>query len=74
MKPYKIWTSISDEGYNQAEVIECKRVGYAANLDEVFVYWTDEDDVLYCLGQHGKFQVCFVEEVNLQYFVDLGEL
>lgn len=49
------------------------QVGYAAAIDELFVYWL-EDDIVHCLGYHGKYQVAFIEELDTENFVPLGDL
>jgi len=50
-----------------------KQVGYSPTIDELFIYWI-EDDVFYALGALGKYQVCWLEESELIYFIHLGPL
>lgn len=49
-----------------------KFVAYAPKVDKIFLYWC-EDDILHCLGELGHYQVCFVDEVSDDAFVELGE-
>jgi len=51
-----------------------KQIGYSAGIDEFFVYWIDNDDVVFCLGENGKFQISWVDEVSTELFIPLGDL
>lgn len=48
-------------------------VGYAPKIDQIFVCWFD-DDIVHCLGAKGAYQICFIDEVDEESFVMLGEL
>ena len=52
--------------------LEQKFVAYAPKVDEIFVYWVEED-ILHCLGEKGKYQICWIDEVTDDSFLKLGE-
>ncbi len=63
----------SDLSINYSVHFEQYYVGYAPRIDELFVYWF-WDDIVHCLGQYGKYQVCFAEDVDWETFQEIGEL
>ena len=49
------------------------QVGYAPKKDVLFVYWI-VDDIIHCLGHYGMYQIAFIDDLDTDFFVPLGEL
>jgi len=52
--------------------LEQKFVGYSPRVDEIFIFWCD-GEIIHCLGQQGKYQVCFIDEISDELFIELGD-
>jgi len=68
--------SLDEEVFNinyAFRVQPTKQVAYSGHTDSLIVYWIG-DDILYCLGDKGSYQVAWLDEVDFTNIELLGDL